>query len=76
MVEIPTVMLLCLFQGLVAGLLRPRPSLKQIGQSSKSVRGTNDKYRETALKIPLLCLFQGLVAGLLLLSKLGKAQNP
>jgi len=30
MVEIPTVVLLCLFQGLVAGLLRPRPSLKQI----------------------------------------------
>jgi len=27
--------LLCLFQGLVAGLLRPRPSLEQIGQSSK-----------------------------------------
>jgi hypothetical protein len=26
--------LLCLFQGLVAGLLRPRPSLKQIEQSS------------------------------------------
>jgi hypothetical protein len=25
--------LLCLFQGLVAGLLRPRPSLKQIEQS-------------------------------------------
>jgi hypothetical protein len=34
-VEIPTVVLLCLFQGLVAGLLRPRPSLKQIEQSSK-----------------------------------------
>ncbi len=27
-VEIPTVVLLCLFQGLVAGLLRPRPFLK------------------------------------------------
>jgi hypothetical protein len=33
--EIPTVVLLCLFQGLVVGLLRPRPSLKQIEQSSK-----------------------------------------
>ncbi len=36
MVEIPTVMLLCLFQGLVAGLLWPRTSLKQIEQSSSS----------------------------------------
>ena len=34
--EIPTVVLLCLLQGLVAGLLRPRPSLKQIEQSSSS----------------------------------------
>jgi len=34
-VEIPTVVLLCLFQGLVAGLLRPRPFLEQIEQSSK-----------------------------------------
>jgi hypothetical protein len=40
-VEIPTVVLLCLFQGLVAGLLRPRPSLKQIMQSSSS-----GKFRE------------------------------
>ncbi len=35
-VEVPTVVLLCLFQGLVAGLLRPRPSLKQFEQSSSS----------------------------------------
>ncbi len=35
-VEIPTVVLLCLFQGLVVGLLRPRPFLKQINQSSSS----------------------------------------
>jgi hypothetical protein len=35
------VVLLCLFQGLVAGLLRPRPSLKQIEQSSSS-----GKFRE------------------------------
>jgi hypothetical protein len=43
-VEISTVVLLCLFQGLVAGLLRPRPSLKQIDQSSSS-----RKFREAQL---------------------------
>ncbi len=35
MVEIPTVVLMCLFWRLVVGLLRPRPSLEQIEQSSK-----------------------------------------
>jgi hypothetical protein len=40
-VEIPTVVLLVLFQGLVAALLWPRPSLKQIEQSSSS-----GKFRE------------------------------
>ncbi len=35
MVEIPTVVLMCLFWGLVVGLLRPRPSLEQVEQSSK-----------------------------------------
>ncbi len=40
-VEVPTVVLLCLFEGLVAGLLRPRPSRKQIEQSSSS-----GKFRE------------------------------
>jgi hypothetical protein len=33
--------LLCLFQGLVAGLLRPRPPLKQIEQAQ-----SNGKFRE------------------------------
>ncbi len=61
MVEISTVVLLCLFQGLVAGLLRPRPSLKQIGQSSKqrkvpraaqmiNIVKQRKKYRETVMK--------------------------
>ncbi len=61
MVEIPTVVLLCLFQGLVAGLLRPRPSLRQIGQSSKKLKvplaaqminimKQHKKYRETVMK--------------------------
>jgi len=61
MVEIPTVVLLCLFQGLVAGLLRPRPSLKQIGQSSKqrkvpwaaqmiNIVKQRKKYCETVMK--------------------------
>ncbi len=35
MVEIPTVVLMCLFWELVVGLLRPRPSLEQVEQSSK-----------------------------------------
>ncbi len=34
-VEIPTVVLMCLHWGLVAGLLRPRPSLEQIEHSSR-----------------------------------------
>jgi hypothetical protein len=37
-----------LFQGLVAGLLRPRPSLKQIEQSSSS-----GKFRERHTSVPL-----------------------
>jgi hypothetical protein len=34
------ILCLCLFQGLVAGLLRPRPFLKQIEHSRSSVSGT------------------------------------
>ncbi len=46
-VEIPTVVLLCLFQGLVAGLQRPRPSLKQIeqAQSNRKFRERNSYYK-------------------------------
>ncbi len=46
-VEIPTFVLLCLFQGLVAGLLGPRPSLQQTEQSSKKRKVPGAPHRQT-----------------------------
>jgi hypothetical protein len=54
-IEISTVVLLCLFQGLVAGLLRPRPSLKQIEQNLSS--GKFCEWHKRQVKFKMLCSF-------------------
>ncbi len=70
-VEIPTVVLFCLFQGfMVAGLQWPRPSLRQIEQSSSS-----GKFREQH-KEPVLHLDVARLQEPVILLDLSTLQRP